>query len=433
MLLEDATSAEQVEAALNAGDEELAEDIGERLWDAARDFERNIGSYVEEELDVGDWLQSDAFVAAVKRDSPGEYDLTEVPDIDVKNAIDLHTGSPWRGIFQVEEGSGGYFSFPVYATLDVRFPEDLVPENAEFIPEEMAEEFWEDVPEHFDVTWDQTSTIAENVGVAKGSEYYIVADADRFYEFARDVRSDYVQYLLEIDPGKAIQMFLDDLGASTAEKVRERIAEDEILDFAHRYLVEGDKSEVEEQLEEFLALTEPSAEPPEVLVEVTQDDLRGLGITQGVLWETAPWRLVRLRPGDLSLEGTRMRHCVGDRSMGYIEAVRDGDIEIWSLRSRDDKPRFTLEVEPTEKGYNVLQLKGKANRLPGLTGKGAEHIKWPEEIVFWEWLLPRLGIHPQSVEDLPLRQMTANPRSFSQRYEPPLRSQSPRTRLHDRA
>ena len=113
-----------------------------------------------------------------------------------------------------------------------------------------------------------------------------------------------------------------------------------------------------------------------------------------------------------------MRHCIGDKSMGYIQALSDSEVEIWSLRSQAGKPRFTLEIDPDD--GSVLQLKGKANRTPGFAAKDDTEIRFPEEVVFWEWLLRRLDIDPYQVADfdalrssLPAQRMTANPSSRS--------------------
>jgi hypothetical protein len=83
MLLEDATSKEEVARALEDDDQELREDINEKLdtsmrwWDAY-----GIHKHVdqdEEEVDFRDIATHEKFVDEIISQSPGEYDLGNVP------------------------------------------------------------------------------------------------------------------------------------------------------------------------------------------------------------------------------------------------------------------------------------------------------------------------------------------------------------------
>jgi hypothetical protein len=112
--------------------------------------------------------------------------------------------------------------------------------------------------------------------------------------------------------------------------------------------------------------------------------------------------------------------------MGYIRAVRDGEIEIWSLRSKDNKPRFTLEVDRSfyraesdteaeearagrkmtyftaerQRGEAIKQLKGKANREAGYAdAKKRDGLKFPEEVTVWAWIFDQLGVDASAVRD----------------------------------
>lgn len=114
-----------------------------------------------------------------------------------------------------------------------------------------------------------------------------------------------------------------------------------------------------------------------VLVEVDRAVLREIGITSGKWWDRAPLKLVNLPADELAYEGVLMRHCIGRYDMPYISQVERGVSQVWSLRSRDNKPLLTWEVsvglwhdagaDPCLRGYAVEQLKGKANRLSGKT------------------------------------------------------------------
>jgi hypothetical protein len=262
---------------------------------------------------------------------------------------------------------------------------------------------------------------------------------ESFDEFCRDVRSEYVESLISDDPDKAKELFLAELDSQYREMVQKFLSQEDILDLAHSMFVDGDRDHVDNALMELLDSVQDSGKPREVIAEVTKDDLRALGVMKGTLWEEAPWRLIKMEPSDLPLEGTRMRHCVGDRGMGYIEALKSGEIELWSFRSRADKPRFTLEIDPLdEAGFadvRVLQLKGKANREAGFADRNATDIKFPEEVILWDHLLKQLGIDPLSVDDFSAykipstRKMTGNTgstrRSFSRPFTQPYRDVAP--------
>ena len=171
---------------------------------------------------------------------------------------------------------------------------------------------------------------------------------------------------------------------------------------------EGAKSIVD-MVKEHVRLARSAPPDREVIITVTPRMLQRWGIFKGPLWEEAPWRLIRLHASDLRREGALMRHCVGKTDMGYLQSVEKGAVEIWSLRSKSGKPRFTLEVEPgifdldpEERKDAILQLKGKANRTPGYADKKQEKIAFPEEVVLWDALFEEMGIvHPEGVEDFP--------------------------------
>jgi hypothetical protein len=70
MLLEDATSKEQVAAALAADDEELAEDIEFQLDQAQREWEAKPDYCEEDSIEIENFLESDDFVNEVIEQSP---------------------------------------------------------------------------------------------------------------------------------------------------------------------------------------------------------------------------------------------------------------------------------------------------------------------------------------------------------------------------
>jgi hypothetical protein len=126
---------------------------------------------------------------------------------------------------------------------------------------------------------------------------------------------------------------------------------------------------------------------------------------------------------ELKDESKAMGICVGDDRYGYTSAVKRGETKIFSLRRPSGKPLFTIEakmgpfnshfvagelVDEPPKVTSIVQIKGKANRLPGWDVGNAGHggyaaMKADEvakAIEFVSTLGGQLGIDPFSVDDL---------------------------------
>ena len=74
------------------------------------------------------------------------------------------------------------------------------------------------------------------------------------------------------------------------------------------------------------------------------------------------WMIVKLaRKNDFEVEGRIMGHCVGSPSQRYYERYEDGEIEIYSLRSDDNKPHATVEIKLPD---TVMQIQGKGDKRP---------------------------------------------------------------------
>lgn len=74
------------------------------------------------------------------------------------------------------------------------------------------------------------------------------------------------------------------------------------------------------------------------------------------------WMIVKLaRKNDFEIEGRIMGHCVGSPSQRYYERYEDGEIEIFSLRSDDNKPHATVEIKLPD---TVMQIQGKGDKRP---------------------------------------------------------------------
>jgi len=156
----------------------------------------------------------------------------------------------------------------------------------------------------------------------------------------------------------------------------------------------------------------------EVLLEINREKLEELGVTRGKWLDNAPWRLVSLPPVELAYEGTVLRHCVGRFDMGYRERVERGEIWIWSLRDRYNRPRLTWEVNVEEwedadrragqasmlrftrpgshpgdwdfRAAAIRQLKGFSNRYAGL-GKDEQKVL--------EYIFGELMVNAEQVRD----------------------------------
>lgn len=68
----------------------------------------------------------------------------------------------------------------------------------------------------------------------------------------------------------------------------------------------------------------------------------------------------RLGPQDLAREGELMGHCVG----GYCRAVEQEYSIIYSLRDSKNEPHVTIELEPENEGYKLIQVQGQGNSEP---------------------------------------------------------------------
>lgn len=432
MLLTEATSAEQVEAALDAGDDELREDIEMQLDHARREWERRDRGYDHDHdpLSMSDVVENSDFVDRVILSSPLEYDLSSLPRETVEEAL-LRVGSaPARhrhrqmhyGPFYFDDRGGAHFSYKLEMGGNYTFPGHYLPENAKYIPSKIAREFWNSLGREY--TWDQQSSLdsdEDNYGHGPGTEVFVDASESAFNEWCRDLMAEYVRDTVKRDPEKAKEIFFKALASedkALAEKLKEaKLDDDELLEFVNSWFEsDSDKEEVLETIRDyFTALESPTTPERELVAEFSKQDIAAMGINKGTLFENAPWKLIKLHPSDLRMEGTLMGHCVGKAGMGYVRAVRDGEIEIWSLRSRDNKPRFTLEVDSkfydadknaaprstpaVLRAHAIDQLKGKANRTPGYADVRRAEIKFPDEVVFWAYALKGLGIDPEQVDD----------------------------------
>jgi len=404
----DAESAEEVQRELAAGNPYLLDSMRSALEDLARLWERDPRSYGESDLpDIDDILLTDHFRNAL---------IAEVDRVDLRAFVPLVERQLEAEAKRARKARGGSFA----ATTDPErhsviwrgtmnasyfFPSAFVPIWADAVPPEMAAEFWSRLGT---IEWEAVEGIQENFGHADGEDFYVVyAGAGDLNEWAVDLVSEAYDDMADADPEGAAQSVLSTLPLRLRNQIAEaKLSTKEIADlgrllFDGSHSAEGDFEEAIDEISQYLDdLTAKAPDDRRVLAVVDRTQLRQWGITSGVLWEEAPWSLIVLAPSELRYEGMQMRHCVGDKGMGYIKAVREGDIEIWSLRSANGKPRFTLEVVPRlYRTLRIKQIKGKANRHFGYASARADRIVFPEEVVFWWHLLAQLGIPPEDAAD----------------------------------
>lgn len=452
MLLEDATSKEEVEAALAEGDDELEDDISSILRDLTRRVEQSVEQSEPMEIEAIVRDGSDFFEAVVEQSDP---DLSAVPPEFIKNglAVEARRGRPgqagifeWAGDYYRRSCRGGFsYSFDPGAEVHLSdYYLDQI-ENYEFIPQNLVEKFYEGFR---DIEWQgHTDRLEDQFGNGPwGEDVEICASEDDFREFCHDILKEYRRSLVEKDPAAVLPMFIErmsEISATLGKNLRERPpSQEELIELASQWVEadEDEEKEVAEKLNDYYdTLDSPVPEDRRSIATFERKELEEMNVKKGTLLEQAPWKLIKLVPSELRMEGTRMKHCVGDKGMGYIQAVKDGDVEIWSLRDRDNKPRFTLEVdssfyeaedlaksemggkEPTHftapyyRARAIKQLKGAANRTPGYASRGDSAIKFPEEVIFWKQVLTDIGVDPKAVGDFSaarLEDVKKNARDF---------------------
>ncbi len=101
-----------------------------------------------------------------------------------------------------------------------------------------------------------------------------------------------------------------------------------------------------------------------------------------------------LTPKQLRKEGTELGICVGRPDMPYGKNLRNGIIEIYSIRTESGRSKFTIERSVS--GGDIRQVKGKANRLPGYE-PGKYDLTKPDEVRLVVEFLTSLGMSPSEI------------------------------------
>lgn len=447
-ILEDHESLKQVEAALDAGDEELEQDLERHLAVAFDEVERGRGvDYHYPELDIYDFESAfdpeDVIDYSDKLSSLSREMQAEAKQ-QMIDALKYDLSNRGRNRYFEIGSRRGNLSWDIPYTVSVGVAPAKVFDYPKLIPAEYAERFWSGIEPFFDLLdgWQEpTDNVVEyNYGDQEDHEPATLV-LHNAYEFCRDILQDLVSGMNE---DEVLVFFEETLMSHFSQKELEilfkKISKEELVDFANAYFIDEESDEVLEILKDYVTgLSAPKGllGDREVILKISPETIAQLGIRKGIIKEEAPWYLLKLEPNDLSIEGVLMNHCVGQYQMGYREAVQNGEIEIWSLRDRNGKPRFTLEVDsrfndtedPDEKAKAISQLKGKGNRTPGYAQSRSSSLKFPEEVELWNYIFSELDINPSKVSDFPAfhyvaeqPEIRANPRrrmrSFDEPYRP---------------
>lgn len=91
-----------------------------------------------------------------------------------------------------------------------------------------------------------------------------------------------------------------------------------------------------------------------------KEDPQGYATQEEALAAHAARRDITDLEKQLKYEGDVMGHCVG----GYCPDVESGRSRIFSLRDAKGEPHVTVEARPSEEGFMIQQIKGKANLRP---------------------------------------------------------------------
>lgn len=272
-------------------------------------------------------------------------------------------------------------------------------------------EFWTNVPDvHISSPYNFNPRTID--GERAALEIYF--NKERLEELALDMRIAYFQEVSD-DPD-FVDNFLNIIEEDYSDYSRilrslitqNSLTTEEQIDIIRLFFDQDNKIEMDTLIHRVSEFVNTKNIEPEGILSIPKEVIKNWGIKKGTLYENAPWTIYNLKATELFGEGVDMRLCLSDPEMPYYSQVMDSEIEIWSIRSKNGKRRFTIEIDakfrdavsPEEKGKLVYQVKGKANRLPGYENSNSKTIKFFDEVVFFMNLFYDLGIDIFNIEDM---------------------------------
>lgn len=417
--INDYETSEEVEKALSDPEirDELIESIEMEIVDAAKSVKEYSPDVDDLANEIDNYFESDEFIEDLIENSPRDISFIPVEIIrEITNpyvSISRHGNS----LFSLENKKGDFRVFNTITFGDTNYVDPYTyTEIIELIPDKyinkFAKEFWRNVPNASVYgPYDFDARDIESEGV----QAKIYFSLSKLNELAMDMTIQYFQKVsddpdfvsnfmgvIEIDHPPRISNLLRDL------LTKNNLTEEEQIDVIRLFVDQEDKIDIDGLIHRVSEFINTKNLEPEGILSIPKEVIKNWGINKGTLYENAPWTIYNLKATELFGEGVDMRLCLSDPEIGYYSQVINNEIEIWSIRSKSGKRRFTIEIDakfrdaesPEEKGSLVYQVKGKANRLPGYKDAKSETIVFFDEVVFLMNLFFDLGIDVFSIEEM---------------------------------
>ena len=442
MKLSQVESQEQLLWRLENGDDELRQDIEETL-DLM--FRYQIDDWHRATVDIEDGIWEPEYEAEMllQREDFDPVRLLEdvgVPEEELEQLTRLLTPEKIKELVAYEVKQAGardhrtFLGFMedsrstpsgyIVRDTHIEFRVGLDDEPYVWVPFDLIEEVLGDVRPHMElVEWENLGGLEWSSGWTPRDVPLLLIAQSSAREWALDEIRSALSDLVDADPKEAVaalKRYLKESDPALFKAFKKaKLPLDVQASFAVAFFEDPDEGIV--IIREALGEFGYEGSRGQTILEVDRAALRELGITSGRWWDGAPWRLVNLPPQELAYEGTLMRHCVGRHDMGYREAVERGAAQIWSLRSKFNKPMLTWEIDAgtwqnadhygatipetvaygelgdlsvphgdCERGRAVDQLKGKLNRYSG---------EERDEALVLSYIFGRLHIAPWCVTD----------------------------------
>ena len=423
--IHDFNSKEKLEEALSDPDirDELIEQIESQIREAAEAVEKE-----NEDIDeiLEDFFISEDFVEAfIEAASNLNEDISFIPNRIIENKLSEYailSGARSSSLFSLEKNRK---NLGIFHSIEGNNTEIIYPENyidfISIIPDKyinrFAKEFWRNIPNiktsrhssskydffEREVEFDNTFSVQIFYNLDLAIE--IIADMKTKYFEGESSDPDFIDnFLGSLKPNNHKDMKLQEYIVNSG------LTKEEQVDIIKIYF--DSEKEINTTLAKISEFVATKNRIPEEILTIPREVIVGWGIKSGTYYENAPWKIYKLLPIDLFVEGVDMRLCLSDPELGYYNRVSNSIIEVWSIRSKNGKRRITIEIlphfrdikDPIERGKCIQQIKGKANRLPGFAKDGDLEeklpIKFKDEVYFIFHLMKDMNINLSGVDDI---------------------------------